>query len=99
MEWIFSLVPVMAMSIPLLAIWTGHRQKVLANKQHVDAATLTKTIERLTEENKALEERMQTIETIVTLDQQPRESQRVRVGADLDPVEQEVSQSNRTATA
>lgn len=82
MDWVFALVPLAALSIPMLVIWTGHRRKVLALRSGPASNELSKKVEQLIAKNEDLEARVQTLETIATMDEGPRQSSRYRVGSE-----------------
>ncbi len=83
MDSILAVIPAtMILAIPLLAIWTGHRRKVLAMQNRLHSGELAKKVEKLLAQNEELEARVQALETIATLDERPRHSSRVRIGSE-----------------
>ena len=63
MEGILALlIPIFALSIPIIAIWTRHRQKIAEMELH---ATAEKAAQYATQ-NTQLEDRMRVLERIVT---------------------------------
>ena len=63
MEGILALlIPIFALSIPIIAIWTRHRQKIAELELH---ATAEKAAQYATQ-NTQLEDRMRVLERIVT---------------------------------
>jgi hypothetical protein len=56
------LIPILALCIPIVAIWTGHRRK-LAEIQFAAAAERSA---QFANDNRALEERVRVLERIVT---------------------------------
>ena len=59
-------IPIMALSIPIIAIWTKHRQKIA--EMHI-SATADRTAEKAAQYSshvKELEERVRVLERIVT---------------------------------
>ena len=63
MEGILALlIPIFALSIPIIAIWTRHRQKIAEMELH---ATAEKAAQYATQ-NSQLEDRMRVLERIVT---------------------------------
>ena len=63
MEGILALlIPIFALSIPIIAIWTKHRQKIAEMELH---ATAEKAAQYATQ-NTQLEDRMRVLERIVT---------------------------------
>ena len=63
MEGILALlIPIFALSIPIVAIWTKHRQKIAEMELH---ATAEKAAQYATQ-NTQLEDRMRVLERIVT---------------------------------
>jgi len=56
------LIPILALSIPIIAIWTTHSRKV----EEIRAAALTETNAQAAARAQALEERVRVLEAIVT---------------------------------
>lgn len=84
MDSFLAVIPVsLIFAIPLFALWSGHRQKVLKLRLQTQSSELAKKVERLIALNEELEARVQTLESIATLeDEAPRHSSRVRVGVE-----------------
>ena len=56
------LIPILALSIPIFAIWTRHQRKI----EEIRAKSLTETNAQAAARAQALEERVRTLEAIVT---------------------------------
>lgn len=56
------LIPILALSIPIIAIWTQHQRKI----EEIRANALTETNAQAAARAAALEERVRTLEAIVT---------------------------------
>lgn len=56
------MIPVLALLIPIIAIWTQHQRKI----EEIRASTLTETNAQAAARAQALEERVRVLEAIVT---------------------------------
>lgn len=56
------LIPILALSIPIFSIWTKHQRKI----EEIRASSLSETNAQAAARAQALEERVRTLEAIVT---------------------------------
>jgi hypothetical protein len=61
-ETLALLIPILALLIPIIAIWTTHQRKL----EEIRAKALTETNAQSAARSQALEERVRTLEAIVT---------------------------------
>ncbi|HTN13898.1 MAG TPA: hypothetical protein VL094_03745 [Sphingomonadaceae bacterium] len=60
------LIPILGMSIPIIAIWTRHRQKIAEMEIHATAELSAEKAAQYASQVKELEQRVRVLERIVT---------------------------------
>ncbi len=63
---VFSLIPILALSIPIVAIWTKHQQKIAEMQISSTATATAEKAAQYAAHSKELEERVRVLERIVT---------------------------------
>ena len=65
-ETIWVLIPLFALSIPIIRVWTGHRQKIAELQMKTTAELSAEKAAQYASHNQALEDRVRVLERIVT---------------------------------
>ena len=65
-ETIWVLIPLFALSIPIIRVWTSHRQKIAELQMRTTAELSAEKAAQYASHNQALEDRVRVLERIVT---------------------------------
>ena len=65
-ETIWVLIPLFALSIPIIRVWTGHRQKIAELQMQTTAELSAEKAAQYASHTQALEDRVRVLERIVT---------------------------------
>jgi len=65
-ETIWVLIPLFALSIPIIKVWTGHQQKIAELQMKTTAELSAEKAAQYASHNQALEDRVRVLERIVT---------------------------------
>ena len=65
-ETIWVLIPLFALSIPIIKVWTRHQQKIAELQMHATAEQTAEKAAQYASHNQQLEDRVRVLERIVT---------------------------------
>ena len=65
-ETIWVLIPLFALSIPIIKVWTSHQQRIAELQMHATAEQTAEKAAQYASHNQQLEDRVRVLERIVT---------------------------------